>query len=64
MILSGSGLAAIKNMIGLLMARRGDSAGMLNEIIEESWPSGAPAKRRAGSTAGRAGTKTFRGKTR
>ena len=34
------------------------------QTAEESWPSGAPAKRRAGSTAGRAGTKTFRGKTR
>ena len=34
------------------------------QTAEESWPSGAPVKRRAGSTAGRAGTKTFRGKTR
>jgi excinuclease ABC subunit B len=38
--------------------------GSLVQDAEASWPSGAPAKRRAGSTAGRAGTKTFRGKTR
>ena len=34
------------------------------QTAEESWPSGAPAKRRAGSKAGKAGTRTFRGKTR
>ena len=38
--------------------------GSLVQDAEASWPSGTPAKRRAGSTAGRAGTKTFRGKTR
>ena len=34
------------------------------QTAEESWPSGAPAKRRAGSKAGKAGTRTFRGKTK
>ncbi len=34
------------------------------QTAEESWPSGAPTKRRAGSKAGKAGTRTFRGKTR
>jgi excinuclease ABC subunit B len=34
------------------------------QTAEESWPSGAPAKRKAGSKAGKAGTRTFRGKTR
>jgi excinuclease ABC subunit B len=34
------------------------------QTAEESWPSGAPVKRRAGSKAGKAGTRTFRGKTR
>ena len=34
------------------------------QTAEESWPSGALVKRRAGSKAGKAGTRTFRGKTR
>ncbi len=34
------------------------------QTAEESWPSGAPAKRRAGSKAGKAGTRTFRGPKR
>ena len=34
------------------------------QTAEESWPGGASAKRRAGSKAGKAGTRTFRGKTR
>ena len=34
------------------------------QTAEESWPSGAPAKRRAGSKAGKAGTRSYKGKSR
>jgi excinuclease ABC subunit B len=34
------------------------------QTAEESWPSGAPVKRRAGSKAGKAGTRSYKGKTR
>ncbi len=36
--------------------------GSLVQDAEASWPSGAPAKRRAGSSGGKPGSRTFRGK--